>query len=43
VFGGATLEAIPGFMLSAEAYSAPADLVTARVRVNLLFGGTKRR
>jgi hypothetical protein len=42
VFGGATLEAIPGLMLSAEAYSAPADLVTARVRANLLFGGRRR-
>jgi hypothetical protein len=42
-FGGATLEAIPGFMLSAEAYTAPSDLVTARVRVNVMFGGKARR
>ncbi len=43
VFGGATVEAIPGVMFSGEAYSAPADLITARVRLNLLFGGARRR
>lgn len=43
VFGGATLEPIRGLMLSAEAYSAPSDLVTARVRVNVLFGGKNGR
>jgi hypothetical protein len=42
-FGGATLEAFPGFALSAEAYTAPADLVTARVRASVMFGGKKRR
>ena len=43
VFGGATLEPVSGLMLSAEAYSAPSDLVTARVRVNVFFGGIRQR
>jgi hypothetical protein len=43
VFGGATLEPVPGFMLSAEAYSAPSDLITARVRMNVMFGGREGR
>jgi hypothetical protein len=43
VFGGATLEPISGFMLSAEAYSAPSDLITARVRINVMFGGKEGR
>jgi len=30
-------------MLSAEAYSAPSDLITARMRVNVLFGGKSKR
>lgn len=43
LFGGATLEAVPGLLLSAEAYSAPSDLITARVRLNVMFGGRERR
>ena len=39
VFGGVTLAATRTLSLSGEVYSAPSDLVTARARVNLLFGG----
>ena len=41
-FGGLTLEPVNGFMLSGEAYSAPSDVVTGRVRVTIAFGGRKR-
>jgi hypothetical protein len=43
VFGGATLEPVSGLLLSAEAYSAPADLITARVKLNVMFGGHDKR
>jgi hypothetical protein len=43
LFGGATIEPVPGLMLSAEAYSAPSDLLTARLRMNLMFGGREGR
>ena len=39
VFGGVTLAATRTLSLSGEVYSAPSDLVTARARINLLFGG----
>jgi hypothetical protein len=41
VFGGLTVVPAPGLGLSAEAYSAPSDLVTARVRATLVFGGRR--
>jgi hypothetical protein len=43
LFGGATLEPVSGFMLSGEAYTAPSDQLTARVRVTLVFGGRRGR
>lgn len=43
VFGGVTLAATRTLSLSGELYSAPSDLVTARARVSLLFGGRARR
>ncbi len=43
VFGGVTLAATRSLSLSGELYSAPSDLVTARARVSLLFGGKARR
>ena len=39
VFGGVTLAATRTLFLSGEVYSAPSDLVTARARVSMLFGG----
>ena len=41
VFGGATYAVSPTFLLSGEAYSTPADLVTARVRMTLVTGGRR--
>ena len=43
VFGGVTLAATRTLSLSGEVYSAPSDLVTARARVSLLFGGRHGR
>lgn len=43
VFGGVTLAASRSLSLSGEVYSSPADVVTARARVSLLFGGKGRR
>ena len=43
VFGGVTLAATRSLSLSGELYSAPSDLVTARARVSLLFGGRRGR
>jgi hypothetical protein len=43
LFGGATWAPVPGFGLTAEAYSAPADLITARLRATLALGGQRRR
>ena len=43
VFGGATWAPVPGFGFTAEAYSAPSDLITARLRATLAFGGQRRR
>ncbi|MEO8636890.1 MAG: hypothetical protein ABI587_16560 [Gemmatimonadales bacterium] len=43
VFGGVTVAATPNLSLSGELYSAPSDLITARARVSLKFGGRARR
>lgn len=43
VFGGVTLAASRSLSLSGEVYSSPADVVTARARVSLLFGGRRGR
>ncbi|MDX2121247.1 MAG: hypothetical protein SF070_09375 [Gemmatimonadota bacterium] len=42
-FGGMTLALSDGILLSGEAYSAPSDLVTGRVRLTLGFGGRRRQ
>jgi hypothetical protein len=42
LFGGVTLAPAERFNLSFEGYSTPSDLVTARVRANLVFGGLRR-
>lgn len=42
LFGGATYAPSRDVLISGEAYSTPADQVTARARVTLLFGGVKR-
>jgi len=38
VFGGATVSLTPGFNISGEAYAAPSDEITGRVRLNLVLG-----
>jgi hypothetical protein len=43
VFGGVTLAATRNLSLSGELYSAPSDLVTARARVSVGFGGKPGR
>lgn len=40
-FGGVTLAVTDGILLSGEAYSAPSDLVTGRVRLTVGFGGRR--
>ena len=42
-FGGVTLALTEGILLSGEAYSAPSDLVTGRVRLTVGFGGWRGR
>lgn len=42
LFGGATYAPSRDLLISAEAYSTPSDLVTARARVTLVLGGLKR-
>ncbi|MBK7786544.1 MAG: hypothetical protein IPJ57_18850 [Gemmatimonadetes bacterium] len=42
-FGGVTLAVTEGILLSGEAYSAPSDLVTGRVRLTVGFGGRRVR
>lgn len=43
LFGGATLEPFPGFMLSGEAYTAPSDQLVGRLRATVMFGGRRGR
>lgn len=40
--GGVTLAPTPRFSLSAEAYTAPSDLITGRLRATLIMGGPRR-
>ena len=42
VFGGATVAVMSGFLISAEAYAAPSDIVTARVRMSIGLGSGHR-
>lgn len=42
LFGGVTWAPGPGFMLSTEAYTAPSDAVTGRVKMMLVMGGRRR-
>lgn len=42
LFGGMTFAPVQGFTLSTEAYSAPSDLITGRVRATLIVGGKRR-
>lgn len=43
LFGGATYAPSEDLLITGEAYSTPSDLVTARARVTLVFGGVRRR
>lgn len=43
LFGGFTLQPNQRFMFSTEAYSAPSDLITGRVKASVLFGGRRLR
>ena len=42
LFGGLSWAPVPSFMLSTEAYSAPSDLITGRVKGTVIVGGRKR-
>ena len=43
LFGGLTWAPAPSFSLSTEAYTAPSDLITGRVKATVIVGGRKRR
>lgn len=43
LFGGFTFQPANNFMLSTEAYTAPSDLITGRVKASVLFGGRRLR
>jgi hypothetical protein len=42
LFGGLTWAPAQAFSISTEAYTAPSDLITARVRATLIMGGRRR-
>ncbi|HWA58121.1 MAG TPA: hypothetical protein VG692_12750 [Gemmatimonadales bacterium] len=42
LFGGLTWAPNPGFMLSTEAYTAPSDAITARVKGMVVVGGRRK-
>jgi hypothetical protein len=42
VFGGTTLAILPGFLISAEAYAAPSDVVTGRLRMTVGLGSGRK-
>lgn len=43
LFGGFSFQPTQNFMLSSEAYTAPSDLITGRLKASLIFGGRPRR
>lgn len=43
LFGGFSFAPTQHFMLSTEAYTAPSDLITARLKASLIFGGHRLR
>lgn len=43
LLGGVTFAPVPGFTISTEAYTAPSDLITGRVKATLITGGRQRR
>jgi hypothetical protein len=42
LFGGLTFAPVRSFTISTEAYSAPSDLITGRLKVTLMLGGKRR-
>jgi hypothetical protein len=42
LFGGITWAPAPGFSVSTEAYTAPSDLITGRVKATMIVGGKRR-
>lgn len=42
-FGGFSFAPSQSFMLSTEAYTAPSDLITGRVKASVIFGGRRLR
>jgi hypothetical protein len=42
LFGGLTFAPVQGFTISTEAYSAPSDQITGRIKATLITGGRRR-